>query len=135
MLEAGAGSSERFLFRTRFALRAGFGDLLPIMALAGASGIRFLQHIRREEYQIRGQFLLQNHALNDLRSQLYLSGTYVRDYLLEPEPHRAEAHLESLRLLRAAQLSRTRSRHTGPDSSASAAPPAGALHPGRWTGF
>jgi len=101
MLQAGAGSSERFLLSTRFALGAGFGGLLAIMALAGAYGIRFLQQIRRDENQIRRQFLLQNHALNEIRSELYLSGTYVRDYLLEPEPRRAEAHLASLRQLRA----------------------------------
>ena len=88
--------AERLLLSTRFALVAGFGGLLAIMALAGIYGIRVLQQIRRNENQIRRQFLLQNHALNEIRSQLYLSGTYVRDYLLEPEPGRAEAHRASL---------------------------------------
>jgi signal transduction histidine kinase len=98
---AETGGSERLLLSTRFALAAGFGGLLAIMALAGTYGIRFLQRIRRDENQIRRQFLLQNHALNEIRSQLYLSGTYVRDYLLELDPRRAEMHLESLRQLRA----------------------------------
>jgi signal transduction histidine kinase len=39
---------------------------------------------------------LRNHALNEIRSQLYLSGSYVRDYLLEPEPGRAETYRASL---------------------------------------
>ena len=91
-----AGGSDRLLLSTRFALGAGFGGLLAIMALGGTYGIRVLQQIRRNENQIRRQFLLQNHALNDIRSQLYLSGTYVRDYLLEPVPGRAETYRASL---------------------------------------
>jgi signal transduction histidine kinase len=59
-------------------------------------GIRVVQKIRRDDNQIRRQFLAKNHALNDLRSQLYLSGTYVRDYLLEPEAGRAESYRASL---------------------------------------
>ena len=88
--------SDRLLLSTRFALGAGFGGLLAIMALAGIYGIRVLQQIRRNDNQIRTQFLLKNHALNDLRSQLHLSGTYVRDYLLESEPGRAETYRASL---------------------------------------
>ena len=91
-----ARGSDRLLLSTRFALGAGFGGLLAIMALAGIYGIRVLQQIRRNDNQIRRQFLLQNHALNEIRSQLYLSGTYVRDYLLEPEPGRAETYRASL---------------------------------------
>jgi signal transduction histidine kinase len=91
-----ARGSDRLLLSTRFALGAGFGGLLAITALAGIYGIRVLQRIRRNENQIRRQFLLQDHALNEIRSQLYLSGTYVRDYLQEPEPGRAETYRASL---------------------------------------
>ena len=96
MIGTDALDSDRLLLSTRFALGAGFGGLLAIMALAGIYGIRVLQRIRRNDNQIRAQFLLKNHALNDIRSQLYLSGTYVRDYLLEPEPGRAETYRASL---------------------------------------
>ena len=89
-------SSDRLLLSTRFALGIGFGSLLAIMALAGLDGIRVLRQIRRNDDQIRRQFLSRNHALNDIRSELYLSGTYVRDYLLEPEPGRAGAYRTSL---------------------------------------
>jgi signal transduction histidine kinase len=95
-----AGSSERLLLSTRFALGAGFGGLLAIMALAGIYGIRVLQKIRRNDNQIRSRFLLKNHALNDIRSQLHLSGSYVRDYLLEPEPVRAETYRAGLEEVR-----------------------------------
>ena len=91
-----AGGSERLLLSTRFALGAGFGGLLAVMGLAGAYGIRVLQQIRRNENQIRQAFLLQNHALNEIRSQLYLSGAFVRDYLTEPEARRADAYRQSL---------------------------------------
>jgi signal transduction histidine kinase len=84
------------LLGTRFALAIGFGGLLTIMALAGADGLRVLRQIRRNDDEIRRQFLFRNHVLNDIRSELYLSGTYVRDYLLEPEPARAETFRTTL---------------------------------------
>jgi len=88
--------SDRSLLSSRFALALGFGGLLAIMALAGIDGIRVLRRIKRSDDQIRKQFLSENHALNDIRSGLYLSGTYVRDYLLDPEPDRAETYRVSL---------------------------------------
>ncbi len=91
-----ASSSERLLLSTRFALGVGFGGLLAIMGLAGAYGIRILQQIRHNEDQIRREFLLKNHALNDIRFQFHLAGTSVRDYLLEPEPTRAKTYMTSL---------------------------------------
>jgi len=93
MSDTEAGDPDRLVLSTRFALAAGFGGLLAIMALAGVYSMRVLQQIQRNENEIRRQFLLKDHALNDIRSQLYLSGTYVRDYLLESEPGRAEAYL------------------------------------------
>ena len=93
-------SSDGLLLSTRFALGIGFGGLLAIMALAGMDGIRVLHQIRRNDDQIRRQFLTRNHALNDIRSELYLSGTYVRDYLLESEPVRAVAYRASLEEVR-----------------------------------
>ena len=88
--------SDRSVLSSRFAVTLGFGGLLAIMALAGVDGIRALRRIKRSDDQIRNQFLFENHALNDIRSELYLSGTYVRDYLLEPEPDSAETYRVSL---------------------------------------
>ena len=85
---------------TRFLLLAGFGGLLAIMALSGVDALRVLRQIRREDDQIRRQFLFRNHVLNDIRSQLYLSGTYVRDYLLDTDAGRAEGHRASLEQVR-----------------------------------
>jgi len=83
--------SGRFHFNSRLALVAGFGSVLAIMTLAGLDALRVLRDVRRSDDQIRRQFLFRNHVLNDVRFQVYLSGTYVRDYLLEPEPERAQA--------------------------------------------
>lgn len=56
-----------------------------IMALAGIDSLGVFQQFRHSEEQIRGRYLSQNHVLNDIRSDVYVSGTYVRDYLLEPD--------------------------------------------------
>ncbi|HTW66769.1 MAG TPA: ATP-binding protein [Bryobacteraceae bacterium] len=86
--------------RSRIALAVGFGGLLSIMALAGIDALRVLQHFRRSDDQIRRHYLAENHVLNDIRSDVYVSGTYVRDYLLEPEPERAEDFRTSLEAVR-----------------------------------
>jgi signal transduction histidine kinase len=83
-------------FSSRLALVAGFGSILVIMTLAGLDALRVLRDVRGNDDSIRRQFLFQNHVLNDIRSQVYLSGTYVRDYLLEPDTARADAFRISL---------------------------------------
>lgn len=89
-------SPDRLSLSASFTLALGFGGLLAIMALAGIDGIRALRQISRSDNQIRRQFLAESGSLNDIRSELYLSGTYVRDYLLEPDPGRAESYRISL---------------------------------------
>ncbi len=90
--------SERAFFRgSRIALVVGFGGLLLIMALAGIDALGVLRQFQRSDEQIRGRYLAQNHVLNDIRSDVYVSGTYVRDYLLEPDPERAAVYLTSLK--------------------------------------
>jgi signal transduction histidine kinase len=66
------------------------------MAMAGFDALRSLQQFRRGDDLIRRHFLSQNHVLNDIRSDVYVSGTYVRDYLLEPDLQRAEAYRRGL---------------------------------------
>jgi len=85
--------SGRVSFRSsRTALVIGFGGLISIMALAGFDALRSLQQFRYSDDQIRRHYLSQNHVLNDIRSDVYVSGTYVRDYLMEPDMERAEAY-------------------------------------------
>ena len=66
------------------------------MALAGIDALRVLQEFRHSDDQIRRRFLAQDHVLNDIHSDVYVSGTYVRDYLLDPDPQRAETYRASL---------------------------------------
>src|ERR1700684_2442872 len=97
---SGARSSDRVFFHSRLALAVGFGGLLSIMALAGIDTLRVLQQFRRSDDQIRHRYLSQNHVLNDIRSDVYVSGTYVRDYLLEPDTAREDAYRASLEEVR-----------------------------------
>jgi len=85
---------------SRIALAIGFGSLIVIMALAGIDALRVLHNYRVNDDRIRRQFLARNHELNDIRSDVYLSGTYVRDYLLEPEAEQADRYRTSLSELR-----------------------------------
>ena len=85
---------------TRLVLVAGFGGLLVLMAVGGFNAIQVLRQIQERNVQIRQVFLSRNRALEHVRSGLYLSGTFVRDYLLDPEPRSAELHLSSLHRLR-----------------------------------
>jgi signal transduction histidine kinase len=89
-----------FFKSSRMALVIGFGGLISITALAGFDALRSLQQFRHSDDQIRHHFLAQNHVLNEIRSDVYVSGTYVRDYLLEPDLERAEAYRIALEDLR-----------------------------------
>jgi signal transduction histidine kinase len=84
----------------RLVLLAGFGSILAIIALSGWDALLLLQQFRQEDAAVRRQFLLRNRLLNNIRSELYLSGTYVRDYLLDPEPSRAAAFGNNLAAVR-----------------------------------
>jgi signal transduction histidine kinase len=82
--------------QSRILLTLGFGGLLSITAVAGIDALSVFRWFRHSDEQIRRGYLLRNHVLNDIRSDVYISGTYVRDYLLEPDVERAEAYRTSL---------------------------------------
>jgi signal transduction histidine kinase len=84
------------LRNTRLLLAVGFGGLLLLMAYAGLDSVRVLRSIQSRNDEIRREFLARNRLLNQIRSDLYLSGTYMRDYLLEPDAGNADAHKSSL---------------------------------------
>jgi signal transduction histidine kinase len=81
---------------SRVALMAGFGGLLLLMAFAEIDGVRALREIQNSNDEIREDFLLRTRLLERIRGDVYVSGTYVRDYLLEPESGKAEGHRYSL---------------------------------------
>ncbi len=80
----------------RVILLVGFGGLLLLLTLAGFDSIQTLGQIQKSNDDIREDFLSRTKVLEQIRADLYLSGTYVRDYLLEPENQKADAHRLSL---------------------------------------
>ena len=86
-------------FGARQVLLAGFGGLLILMALAGADALSVLARLRTTNAEIRQMFLRRNAALDRIRSGIYLSGTYARDYLLAPEQAGAELQRQRLRAM------------------------------------
>ncbi len=83
------------------AVVAGFVGLLILMAFAEVEGLRVLRQIRNTNDTIRDDFLERTRLLEKIRADVYVSGTYVRDYLLEPEPAQAESYRNSLLQTRA----------------------------------
>jgi signal transduction histidine kinase len=81
---------------SRLVLIAGFGGLLILSAFAGIDGLRALQQIQTSNDRIRDEFLLRTQVLERIRGDLYLSGTDVRDYLLEPQAGKADGHRYTL---------------------------------------
>jgi len=88
--------SQPLLVNSRLVLMAGFGGLLLLMAFSGLDAIQALGHIQSANDDIRDEYLLRTRVLERLRGDLYISGTYVRDYLLEPQSGKAEGHRYSL---------------------------------------
>jgi signal transduction histidine kinase len=78
----------------------GFGSLLLIMAAAEAVSLFLLNSLRQNETTLQARFLSRNRKLEQIRSNIYLSGTYVRDSLLAPEVSGAQAQLASVEGLR-----------------------------------
>ena len=81
---------------SRFVLMAGFGGVLLLMAFAGLDSLQTLSQMQSSNDKVREDFLLRTRLLERIRSDLYVSGTYVRDYLLELESGKAEGHRYSL---------------------------------------
>ncbi len=82
--------------RIWLALLAGFGGLLVLMIGAGIDAQVVLGRLHASGTEMRQRFERRNGLLEQIRSQIYMSGTYVRDYLLAPEPAGAGAQLARL---------------------------------------
>ena len=75
--------------QTRIFLFAGFGGLLLLMSILGLSAISSIYRIELQEEKIREEYLVRDRALENLRSNTYLSGTFIRDFLLAGDDRRA----------------------------------------------
>src|SRR5260370_12395966 len=90
-----------FLFSRQRVLLVGFGGLLLLMAVAAADALFSFREIRIESARLHESFLFRRHALVDSRSGIFLSGIFVRDYLLAPTPDIAEKQWVMLQDVRA----------------------------------
>lgn len=81
-------------------LVCGFGGLLLLMAASEVSAIDSLASLRNSDATLQRHFLARNRTLEQIRSQIYLSGTFVRDSLLAPEPSSVDAQMAALDGLR-----------------------------------
>jgi signal transduction histidine kinase len=70
------------------------------MAAAEAGTLQFLNSLRHNDIELQARFLARNRTLERIRSNIYLSGTFVRDSLLAPEQSGARAQLAALDGLR-----------------------------------
>ncbi|HSU60697.1 MAG TPA: MCP four helix bundle domain-containing protein [Bryobacteraceae bacterium] len=82
--------------QTRRLLLVGFGGILLLLAITGLNAVSVLKAIQSRNEQIRQDYVNRERILEQLRSDVYLSGTYVRDLLLEPDPARADTHRNEL---------------------------------------
>ncbi len=80
-------------------LSLGFGGLLLAIVAAGAGTLTALQRVRGSEAQLRKAFLDRIATLDQIRGQIYLSGTYARDLLLSPDAKAAGAQAANLAAL------------------------------------
>ncbi len=86
--------------QTRRLLLIGFGGLLLLLAFTGFNTLSVLDRIQTRNESIRLDYVNRDRILEVLRADLYLSGTYVRDLLLEPDPSRADLHRAELNAAR-----------------------------------
>lgn len=86
---AGQGAFSR---QTRVLLWCGFGGLLLLMAVLGLSALSFTSQIEVRQEEIRQDFVERDRTLEKLRSDIYISGTYIRDYLLDNNDVAAASH-------------------------------------------
>jgi signal transduction histidine kinase len=70
-------------------LLAGFGGLLLFILAAAIGTLVLLDRVRTGDTRTRQVFIARLGALEQIRAQIYLSGTYVRDYLLSPDANGA----------------------------------------------
>jgi len=91
-LEAKTGSDRQ----TRRLLLLGFGGLLLLLAFSGLNTLSVLRKIEGQNESIRQDYFHRDRILEQLRSDIYLSGTYVRDLLLEQDASQADVHRREL---------------------------------------
>ena len=86
--------------RPQWVLIAGFGGLLAFILAAAIGTLVLLGRVRGEDRRLRQASIERLGALDQIRSRIYLSGTYIRDFLLSPDPAGAQAERVRLAAIR-----------------------------------
>ena len=87
-----SAKQEAFRHQTRVLLWCGFGGLLLLMAVLGVSALSFLNQIQVQQEKVREDYVERDLTLEKIRSDIYIAGTYVRDYLLDTNDEIAATH-------------------------------------------
>ena len=70
--------------RPALVLSVGFGGLILFILAAAIGTLVLLERVKADDTRIRQAFLGRLRALEQIRSEIYLSGTDMRDFLLSP---------------------------------------------------
>ena len=81
----GLSTNKQRRLRRQIVLYSGFGGLLAFILAAALGTFVMLDRVRVDDKRFRQTFVERLGALGQIRAQIYLSGTYVRDYLLSPD--------------------------------------------------
>ncbi len=82
-----------------YVLFAGFGGLLVLMGSAGVDALRMMREAKAGNAEIRRNSLSRDHALEEIRAGIYISGTVARDYLLAADPDGARVQRDKLAVI------------------------------------
>jgi signal transduction histidine kinase len=83
----------------RAVLRAGYGAVIAVLVFAAVEAYRIQSTVSEQSVEIYRRYVDQDTAVSTLRRNLWLAGTYVRDFFIETTPQQAallEAQLKRL---------------------------------------
>jgi signal transduction histidine kinase len=83
--------------RPALVLSVGFGGLILFILAAAIGTLVLLERVRTDDTRIRQAFLGRLRALEQIRSEIYLSGTDMRDFLLSPGAGNGKKSVEASR--------------------------------------
>jgi len=78
-------------------LSVGFGGLILFILAAAIGTLVLMERVRTDDTRIRQAFLGRLRALEQIRSEIYLSGTDMRDFLLSPGAAKGQKSVEASR--------------------------------------
>src|SRR5215470_4212428 len=96
--EAADHGSSKDRGRMLLVLAVGFGSVLFLMLATGIRAVQILREIRTQSDQLRADAMARDQRLSSMRSNLLLSHTHLRSYLLEQDEGRAGEHIKQLRI-------------------------------------